>query len=282
MSDDVQFEVGFLHGNAVAYDPSTGHLAHVSLRETARRMQRAGMLSAGADLLAELDYVDSRPHVAGKVAKKLKKAVAKVKKVGKKIASSKLGKVVKLAAVAVNPAAGAAMLALSAGKKMAKAAKKKPKGKEAKAAPIASALAKKKITPKQATAKSKRAGVSPTKVKQAAVALRVQQAANEGNPKAQELVSASNAIDAAQASPAPLSLAAPAYDDSDPFASSFDDGGAFDDGDGDLLADTNPLAPPQGGELPDPYADDGAELEDDGAELDQGEDDYDQTDEYEA
>lgn len=274
MDDDVQFEVGFLHGNAVAYSPSTGHIAYEPLRATARRMHRVGMLVAGADLLAELDYVDSRPHVAGKIAKKLKKAVSKVKKVAKKIASSKLGKIIKLAAVAVNPAAGAAMLALSAGKKMAKAANKKPKGKDAKAAPIASALARKQITPKQANAKAKRAGVSPTKVKQAAVALRVQRAANEGNPKAQELVAASNAIDSAQASPAPLSMAAPAYDESDPDPF---DGASYDDEQSDSLADTNPLALPQGGELEEPYDDQG----DDQGDDDQG-DEYDQTDEYEA
>jgi hypothetical protein len=266
VSDEVEFEVGFLHGNAVAYSPSTGHIAYEPLRSTAKRLARVGLLVAGDDLLSELDYVDSRPHVAGKIAKKLKKAVNKVKTVAKKVAASKLGKVIKFAAAAVNPAAGATLLALSAGKKMAKAA------------PIATALAKKKITPKQASTKAKRAGVSPTKVKQAAVALRVQQAANEGNPKAQELVATSHALDAAQSSPAPLSLAAPAYD-----------------GGGGGLEDTNPLALQPGEDLPEPEQDDGgeydqAELEPldepaepfgDEPEYDDG-GEYDQTDEYEA
>lgn len=291
MSDE-QFEVGFMHGHAIAYDPSSGHIAVEPLRSTAKRLARVGLLVAGADLLSELDYVDSRPHVAGKVAKKLKKAVSKVKTVAKKVAASKLGKVVKFAAAAVNPAAGATLLALSAGKKVAKAAKKKPNGAAAKkTAPIAKALAKKKITPKQATAKAKRAGVSPTQVKQTAVALRVQEAADAGNPKAQELVATSNAIDSAQASPAPLSLAPSSpYGGGgggggelpDPFADSFDDGGG-ESFDADSLADTNPLAEPQGGELPDPYADadQGDEYDDQGGEGDELEP-YDQTDEYGA
>lgn len=291
MSDE-QFEVGFMHGHAIAYDPSSGHIAVEPLRSTAKRLERVGLLVAGADLLAELEYVDSRPHVAGKIAKKLKKAVSKVKTVAKKVAASKLGKVVKFAAAAVNPAAGAALLAISAGKKVAKAAKKKPNGPAAKkTAPIAKALAKKKITPKQATAKAKRAGVSPTQVKQTAVALRVQDAANEGNPAAQQLLATSNAMDAAQASPAPLSIAPSSpYGGGggggggelpDPFGESYDDGGeSFD---ADSLADTNPLAEPNGGELPDPYAD---ADQGDGEDYDQGEGDelepYDQTDEYEA
>ena len=84
-------------------------MAYEPLRSTAARLHRSGALNVGADLMHELDYVDDRPEVGGKVAKKLKKAVKKVSAVAKKVATSKLGKILTMAVSLTNPASASTM-----------------------------------------------------------------------------------------------------------------------------------------------------------------------------
>lgn len=213
--EELEFQVGLYNGHAIGYCPQTGHTAAISLREVASDLAVRNQLTEvgyadRALLFDELSYQDDRPNVGkGRIAKKIKKGLKKVAKVAKSKIVKKLGKALMVTAslAAGGPAAGAAMMALKAGKKLAKKAKKKPRGKEAKAAPIASALARGKITPKQASAKAKAIKVSPKSVKSAAVALKVHAAAKKGNPKAKKMIAAANKIDRAEKNPKKLSVA---------------------------------------------------------------------------
>jgi hypothetical protein len=211
MSDqELEFQVGVYDGHAVAYCPQTGQVGYEPLRSRAQRMIKSGALVVPpgdhAALLDELDHADDRPAVGGKVAKKLAKVAKKVVKVAKTVATSKLGKAVTMAASfgTSSAAASVAKMAISKAKALAKKAKAKPKGKEAKAAPVAVALSKGKITPKQATAKAKKLGVAPKIVKQAALALKIQTSAKKGSPKAKQLITESAQVDQAKANPTPL------------------------------------------------------------------------------
>lgn len=271
MPSDLEFQVGLLDGAAVGYCPQTGHLSHVSLAGTARRLRREGKLHVPPDqvgaLYEALGAMDDRPEVgAGKVAKKLGNVVKKVVKVAKKVANSKLGKVIMTAAkVVAGPFGGAALGAIGDGIKIAKSAasKKKPKSPAAakkqtqakKAAPIAAQLAKRQITPKQATAKAKKAGVPPKHVKSGAVALRVSFAAKAGNPKAKALMKTAQMMDAAKSKPAPLSVAPVEDEGPNPFATEPE---AFEPEPFDELEQPEPV------ELPEPD-----ELDDEQPELDE-------------
>jgi hypothetical protein len=237
MPQPLEFQVGLFNGHAVAHCPQTGHTVYEPLRDTALALHRRGHVEVGADMLDQLDHLsvgddgvldaigdDAVIEVgAGKVRKALKKGVSKVVKVAKKVASSKLGKAIKMGVAVANPA-GAAIMAVHKGAKIVKkaASKKKPatpaaKKQQTKAkntTKIASALNKGKVSPKKADKLAKKKGIPKKDVADTAAAMQTAEAAQAGDPQAAAVMDAHESVEQAQVVPMPVADAdSPSPDD---------------------------------------------------------------------
>lgn len=155
------------------------------------------------------------PEVGGKIAKGIKKKVAKVAKVAKKIANSKLVKLVAKGAKFVVPGAALAIAAVKTGAKVAAKAKGGDK-KSQQTAVAAKAIANGKVDKKHAPQIAKKIGVPVATLRATAVAHRVANSAAKGNPKAKAAQRAGvtlakvDAVNQRQAAASPATASAPA------------------------------------------------------------------------
>jgi hypothetical protein len=214
----LEIQTGLWHGNAIAYCPTTGHMALEPLRNQAVKLVKAGYLPAevvGADMLDALEslhvgddnllelgddeYIgDDVIEVGrGKLKKKIKsvakKAVKGVVKAAKKVAKGKLGKVIKAAVTIVNPAAGAAMVAVSKGTRVARAAKRKKKA--ATTLKLAENQNQGKTTPRKTRRIAREKNIPQSDVQQTTHALTVVDRAQAGDPVARQVLNTNAQID---------------------------------------------------------------------------------------
>jgi len=165
-------------------------------------MAARGEIVASGELDAYLGSLGGPPEVSGKIAKKIKavtkKAATKVVKSATKVVKNKLVKgIYNTVKAAVPQPFKAGLTVAQKGVSFAKKAAKKG-SKEAKAAPLVTKLAANKITPAQATAAAKKAGVDPEDIKAAAITVKMKEAADAGDQGAQTVVEAVEKIEGAE------------------------------------------------------------------------------------
>jgi hypothetical protein len=216
----LEIQTGLWHGNAIAYCPATGHMAIEPLRTQAVKLAKAGLLPAehvGADMLDALDRLHvgdddllelgddeaigddvievGRGKLRKKIKKVAKKAVKGIVKASKKVAKGKLGKVIKAAVTLVNPAAGAAMVAVSKGAKVARGARSKRKAKRT--LRIAEKRNAGQISSSQADQLADQNAIPRSDVRQTTHALTVVDRAEAGDPMSRQVLATNRQIDEA-------------------------------------------------------------------------------------
>lgn len=167
------------------------HSARVPLVPVAKAMHKHGV-----EIFTEDDYAAlSRfgPEVGAKTKGPVRKKLAKVAQVAKKVANSKL---IKTVAKGVKFAAPGAALVVAAVKTGAKVAAKAKKGdrKSQQTALAAKHVANGKVPPSKVPAIAAKIGVPASTIKATAVAHRTAQQAKKGNPKAQAAVKAGTTL----------------------------------------------------------------------------------------
>jgi hypothetical protein len=202
--------MGFDNGQLVAHAPEIGAIDGVNLRAHARRMAARGEIGASRELDAYLGSLGGPPEISGKIAKKIgkvtKKAASKVVASASKVVKSKLVKgIYNTVKSAVPQPFKAGITVAQKGVSFAKKAAKKG-SKESKAAPLVNKLAANKITPAQATAAAKKAGVDPEDIKAAAITVKMKEAADNGDEGAQTVVEAVEKIEGAAAGDATAAI----------------------------------------------------------------------------
>lgn len=226
MPQPLEYHVGVYQGHAIAHCPELGQTAVVPLRDAAASMRRTGQLdSITHDDLAEMDSLSGTFVGDDFIEVGASKARRKIKKIAhgaKKLAKSKLGKVLLTTAALASGGAGATALALNRARKLAKKAMSHPVKKKAQA--LGKALGKKgKTGPKTAAKVAKKNGVQTRDVHDAAIAQHTQQAADRGDSDAQDTIATVDQVE--NATEAPLTDAT--------FSPSSSDDSESDDGEAD-------------------------------------------------
>lgn len=272
MAQRLTYQIGLAHGHAVGYCPETGHVVAEPLRDHAKRLHQRGHIGddeIGADLYdvleglhvgddlameAGYDLVEvgaSKKRKAKRKARraKIKGAIKKTVKAAKNSVKNGLSRAIKATVAIANPAAGLGLMALSKGKKTAKkSAQGNGRATQTLNAATAVTAAKSPQAKRAVVARAGKAGVPKSDVRKTAQALSIAQAAENGDPTAQQLVNTDDAIENANIEPLdPESFPAsePQGEDAPSPASYSDE--ASDEG-GEMPAESEPAAVPDWGD----------------------------------